>query len=168
MCLRPSALVISLALLHSFSAFAQETTKTAKIEELLKLTNAEAMLPQIFGQNRAIIAKQLAALDASPETKASAAQTSDKILAQIQERLSWEKMKPEFVRIYDEVYTDEEITGILAFYKSPAGQAFLTKMPQLVAKSMEMAQRQVADLLPEIQRITKEAAEKSKKDASEK
>jgi hypothetical protein len=62
--------------------------------------------------------------------------------------------------LYDEVYSEEQITGILAFYKSPAGQAFLNKMPLLVSKSMEM--RQMADLIPEIQRITTEAIEKSK------
>ena len=41
-------------------------------------------------------------------------------------------------------------------------------MPPLMAKSMEMAQRQMADVMPEIERITKEAAEKSKSEASPK
>ncbi len=71
-------------------------------------------------------------------------------------------MKPEYVRLYDEVYSDEELNGILAFYKSPAGQAFLNKMPLLMTKSMEIAQRRMAAVMPELQRITKEAVEKSK------
>jgi hypothetical protein len=71
-------------------------------------------------------------------------------------------MKPEYVRLYDEVYSDEEITGILAFYKSAAGQALIRKMPLLMTKSMEISQRHLSGLMPEIQRITKEAAEKSK------
>jgi hypothetical protein len=35
-------------------------------------------------------------------------------------------------------------------------------MPLLMSKSIEMAQRQMADLMPEIQRIADEAAQKSK------
>jgi hypothetical protein len=71
-------------------------------------------------------------------------------------------MEPEYARLYAEVYNDEEIAGILAFYKSAAGQAFVKKMPLLMSKSIEMAQRQMADLMPEIQRIADEAARQSK------
>ena len=144
-----------------FSAVAQESSKTAKIEELLKLTNAEGMSQQMYGQIRAMTAKQLDAIGGSEKNKAEAAQLMDKLTAQIQDRLSWDKMKPEYVRLYDEVYSGEEIDGILAFYKSPAGQAFLTKMPQLITKSMEIAQRRMVDVMPEIQRIAKEAADKA-------
>ncbi len=166
--LRSIVSIVCLLLLHSLSASAQESAKTAKIEELLKLSNAEGMVQQVYSQIRTMTAKQVAATDGSPEAKAAAAQTADKLIAQIQEHIGWDKMKPEYVRLYDEVYTDEEISGILAFYKSPAGQAFLTKMPQLMSKIMEVTQRKMVELTPEIQRITKEAAEKSKTDASQK
>ncbi len=151
-----------------FPARAQESTKSANIEELLKMSNMESLSQQIYSQIRTRTSKQLDAVVGSEKAKAEAAQVVDKLLAQIQDRFSWDKMKPEYVRLYDEVYSDAEITGILTFYKSPAGQAYLIKMPQLMAKSMEMAQRPMADVMPEIQRITKEAAEKSKNDASAK
>jgi uncharacterized protein len=151
-----------------FPARAQESTKTANIEELLKASNMESLSQQVYGQIRAMTSKQLDSIGGSEKKKAEAAQVVDKLMAQIQDRFSWDKMKPEYARLYDEVYSDAEITGILAFYRSPAGQAYLTKMPQLMAKSMEMAQRHVADIMPEIQRITKEAAEMSKDDASAK
>jgi hypothetical protein len=144
------------------SARAQEITKAAKIEELLQLTNAEAMSQQMYSQIRAMTTRQIDTMGGSKEAKAAAAQTIDKVMSQLQERLSWSKMKPEFVRLYDDVYSDEEITGILAFYKSAAGQAFVKKMPILIAKSMEISQRQMADLMPELQRIIKEGAQKNK------
>jgi hypothetical protein len=37
-----------------------------------------------------------------------------------------------------------------------------TKIEELISKSMDIVQRQMADLIPEIQRITTEAIEKSK------
>ena len=156
-------LAIFLALSVAFTgAKAQENTKTAKIEELLKLTNAEAMSQQMYGQIRAMTTRQLDTMSGSEEAKTAAAQTVDKLMSRLQERLSWAKMKPEYVRLYDEVYSDDEISGILAFYKSAAGEAFVKKMPVLITKSMEISQRQMSDLMPELQRIVKEGAEKSK------
>ena len=158
-------LVLSVALI---SARAQEITKTAKIEELLQLTNAEAMSQQMYGQIRTMTTRQIDTMGGSEEAKAAAAQTIDKVMSQLQERLSWSRMKPEFVRLYDDVYSDEEITGILAFYKSAAGQAFVKKMPILIAKSMEISQRQMADLMPELQRIVKEGTQKTKSEEPKK
>jgi uncharacterized protein len=156
-------LVISMALGSAITgARAQENTKTAQIRELLKLTNAEAVPQQIISQMRAMTAKQLESMNGSPEAKAAAAQTVDKIMAQLQERMSWARMEPEYARLYGEVYNEEEISGILAFYKSAAGQAFVKKMPLLMSKSIDMAQRQMADLMPEIQRIAEEAARNRK------
>lgn len=151
-----------------FPARAQESTKAAHIEELLKVSNMESLSQQVYTQIRVMTSKQLDSIAGSEKTKAEAAQRADRLLAQIQDRFSWDKMKPEYVRLYDEVYSDAEITGILAFYESPAGQAYLTRMPQLMAKSMEMAQSRMADVMPEIQRIAKEAAETSKNDESPK
>jgi len=74
--------------------------------------------------------------------------------------MGWDTMRVEFVRIYNELFSEDEINGVLAFYESPAGRATLEKMPQLMTKAMAFAQSQMADLLPEIQRITKEASQK--------
>ena len=154
---------ISLALGPAIApARAQENTKTAQIHELLKLTNAEAVPQQIYSQIHAMTTKQLEAISGPSEAKAAAVQAVDKVMAQLQERMSWARMEPEYARLYGEVYNDEEIAGILAFYKSAAGQAFVKKMPLLMSKSIEMAQRQMADLIPEIQRIADEAARHSK------
>lgn len=160
---RPSLITILPVLaLAVIPARAQENTKIAKIEELLKLSKAEARMQQTYSQMRAMMSKQVEAAGVSEEARATVAQMLDKNSAQIQELLSWEKMKHEFVRLYDEVYSEEEINGILAFYKSPAGQAFLNKTPLLMTKTMEMVQRRMADVMPEIQRVTLETLEKAK------
>jgi len=41
--------------------------------------------------------------------------------------MSWEAMKPEFIKLYDDTYTEDEISGILLFYQSAPGQAMLTR-----------------------------------------
>ena len=69
-------------------------------------------------------------------------------------------MKDRYVRLYDETFTAQEISGILEFYKTPTGSAMLDKMPVLISKSMTIAQEQMGDLMPEIQRIAEEAKHK--------
>jgi uncharacterized protein len=140
-------------------ASAQELTKQAKIERLLTVTKADAMLDQTLNQMKGMMASQIPQ-GGTPEQQARARELQGKILDLVTARMGWDKMRVEFVRIYDELFSEDEINGILAFYQSPAGRATLEKMPQLMTKAMAYAQSQMADLLPEIQRITKEASQK--------
>jgi hypothetical protein len=83
-----------------------------------------------------------------------------KLMKMVADRMSWEKTKPAFVRIYVETFTETDIDGIVTFYKSPAGQAMLDKMPQLIQKSMAVGQQLMGDLMPEIQRMVEESKQK--------
>ena len=51
-------------------------------------------------------------------------------------------------------------SGMLAFYESAAGRAMQAKMPMLLSRMMAFAQAQVTELVPEIQRITRESLER--------
>jgi hypothetical protein len=61
------------------------------------------------------------------------------------------------VKAYSETFSEEEINGILAFYESPAGRAMQAKMPMFTSTVMVLAQTQAKELMPEIQRITRES-----------
>ena len=140
-------------------AGAQELTKEAKIERLLTVMNADNMIDQMFEQIKAMTAAQVPP-GTSPEQVAQARQVQTKIMDLVKARISWEKMRPQYVKLYAEAFSDEEISGMLAFYGSPAGRAMLEKMPALVTKIMGVAQAQMKDILPEIQRIIRESAPK--------
>ncbi len=81
----------------------------------------------------------------------------------IRSSLVTERMKkamPEVAKIYADVYTEEEIDGILAFYNSPAVEAFVQKMPEvlqrLVPVTMQLMNGIVKDLQPEVDRLSRE------------
>ncbi len=65
-------------------------------------------------------------------------------------------LKPLFLKVYMDTYTEEELDGILAFYKSPAGQAFVAKTPQLMQRSMQLMQEQMANVQPRLEEASKE------------
>ena len=149
--------VFALALLVIVpDAPAQELTKQAKIERLLDAMNADATINQLFEQIKTMTAAQMPP-GATPEQTAKAREVQDKILDLVKSRISWDKMRPSYIKLYSETFSEEEIGGMLAFYESPAGRAMLGKMPTLLTKLIEVAQAQMNDLQPEIQRIMRES-----------
>jgi hypothetical protein len=155
-------LAVVALLLGTSVALAQDAGKTAKIEEMLRLTKTDEMMQQVMSQMKAMNLQQLQK-NLAPDEKAQAAEMQQKIFDLVNAKMSWEKFKPAVVQIYGEVYTDEELDGILAFYRSPAGHAMIEKMPQLMSRTMAVVQKLTADLQPDIQKLVKESAPKDKK-----
>ena len=58
------------------------------------------------------------------------------------------KMRPLYAEVYAKVYTGQELADLLAFYRSPTGQALVAKAPRM----MEQSQLLAAPLLPAMQR----------------
>jgi len=143
-------------LLTTSLASAQGLSKEAKIERLLELTNGQATMNQVFEQMKAAMAPTIPA-SATPEQRAKAQELQSKILDLMKSRMSWEKVRPAYVKAYSETYSEEEINGILAFYESPAGRAMQAKMPIFISKVMALSQALASELIPEIERITKES-----------
>ena len=54
------------------------------------------------------------------------------------------------------VYTEEEIREIIAFYRSPAGQALLDGMPQAMEETMRVTQLMMQDFMPRLQELQAE------------
>ena len=142
---------------------ADEAAKNAKIEEMLVLTKADALIHQVFEQMKGMQQSEIAKLDLPTEAQPTVKEYQDKIFALMQDRMSWTKLKPAYIKIYGDTFSEEEISGIVDFYKSPVGRAMLEKMPMLVQKSITVAQAQLGEIMPEIRRLTKEMMEQAKK-----
>src|SRR6476646_4440702 len=133
--------------------------KTVQIEEMFRLTKPEQMLQQMMQQMHSMQAAQLEKTNLTPEKKAQAQQAMQKMSKVLEERLSWDKMKPIYTKIYDETFTAEELSGIVTFYKSPAGRAMVEKMPMMMSKAMGAVQQQMGDIMQQMQQIVKEGEE---------
>jgi hypothetical protein len=67
------------------------------------------------------------------------------------------QIAPPLRQIYQESFTQEEIDGLIAFYESPAGVAFVEKMPFAMQKSMSIMQSRMAPMMEKIKAAMKEA-----------
>jgi hypothetical protein len=66
-------------------------------------------------------------------------------------------MRPLYIQIYQESFTQEEIDGLIAFYKSPLGIAFVEKMPLVMQKSMTIMQSRTGPLMEKMKAVIDQA-----------
>lgn len=144
-------------------AQADPASHRAKVEELFSLMKLDQMMANQRTQVRQMMSNAFSQMmerqGLSPEQTAAMQQTQTKIGAFVDEKLTWEGMKPEFVQVYQEAFTEPELNDIVTFYKTPTGRKLVDKTPDLTAKGMQIGQRRVMEIMPEVQRMAQESAQ---------
>lgn len=85
-----------------------------------------------------------------------------KVIAIMKKEVSWDVLRPQYVQVYGETFDQEEIDGLVAFYSSEAGQAFVNRMPALLQKTMTIVQSLMQTLLPKITTANEQALAEAK------
>lgn len=132
----------------------QEPARRALAEQLLEYMNVREAIEKSFEMVKRMVPAQLQSTRrASEDPAAQAALTNqiNEVMALVSAELSWEKLKPDYVTLYADTFSEEELRGLIDFYKSPAGQAFSRKQPELMRRSMELGQRLMRQVMPKIQ-----------------
>lgn len=149
-------LMACLGLIVSLNVNAAPASK-ASIQELLQLTQASKMVDTMHQAvlNRINAQMRIAFRGKTPneEQKQAIKQMHQEVKSLLQQKMSWEQLKPLSVRIYQQSLTQSEVDGIIEFYKTPAGQALIKKMPQVVQSSMQEMQQQMIAVAPQMQKI---------------
>ena len=71
----------------------------------------------------------------------------------IDAQIGWKVMQEQFITIYEKTFTEEQLDSIIAFYKSPAGVALLTNMPEVNVQISQFAQARIQALQPQLQQL---------------
>lgn len=149
------------------SVFSQTATpeSRASAEQLLQVLKTGENFDNTIRQ---AVTMQMGALDKRTDIPADKKdmirKVSESSINGILEKFSWQKMKGMFVDIYAEVFTKEELDGVIAFYESPAGQKFVAKQPELTRVVMQKMQTLMAEVMPEIRKNAEKAVEQAKAD----
>ncbi len=131
------------------------------IERLMTLTAMESLTETMMGQleqamrqgmsgavrGKSLTQEQQRAIELAPV----------KIAQAMRSELNWQNLKPIYVTVYRESFTQEEVDGMIEFYKTPVGQATIKKMPVVMQKSMQMTQARMQTLLPKLEAAIKQA-----------
>lgn len=147
----------------SIPAFAQPASKDS-VKELLKITKSEQFLgqmsPQINNMMHSSIEKLTRGKKLTTKQELALVNYSQELGKIMQEELTWAKLEPEMIKIYAEEFTQEEVDGMIQFYKTPVGQSTIDKMPIVMQKSMQVGYKQMDAITPKIM----QAAEKFAKE----
>ncbi len=144
------------ALLVAGEAMAEPASE-ASVRQLLEVTQAHKLVDNMKSQMGGVFNRSYE-MAAGKKTPTPAQQAAiDKMKSRMQTLLSasldWDKLEPIYIRVYRETFTQEEIQGMVEFYKTPAGQAVITKMPTVMLKTSSEMQASVKDMYPEMQKI---------------
>lgn len=142
-------------------ALADNQVSEQSVKELLDVTNARKLVDDVTGQiddlMKGSMQQSLKGQSISPKQQKVIDDLQQKTVTLFKEELNWTKLEPLYLKIYRESFTQEEVDGILAFYKTPAGQAVIKKMPMVIQKSNLEMQGRVESLMPKFQKIQQEA-----------
>lgn len=151
---RPLIVLLLCAALSSFGSPAFADDKRRLAEKLLDLMGTKEALEAQLEQTRQMMSGQIEAIlngmGQSGDRAQNGKQLEDKVFAVLNDELSWTGMKEEYVDLYASTFSEDELHGLIQFYQSDIGRAFAAKQPQLMQKTMAMAQAKMTTLMPRL------------------
>ncbi len=150
------------------AANADETSHRKAAEEVLKLMKTDQMVKPLFAQMRSMMEQQFNIMGVPDKDRPKLKKYTDKLLKVLEDQLGWENIKNDYIAIYTDTFTEGELRTISAFYKTPAGQTYIEKLPMLMKKSGEITQKIMPELTRKMQEITDEMDKELKNDTGKK
>lgn len=153
--------LFALVLLCSSTAFAAEPAPSeASLRDLLALTRAQdtldTMLAQMDTAMETSMRQAMAGETLSRAQRDLIDQMRVDMLALLKAEMAWDKMEPGMLDVYRTSFTQSEVDGMLAFYRSEAGKAVVDKMPLVLQNSMKLAQERLGAVMPRMQALQQE------------
>ena len=153
--------LLSIALLGAAFACHAEPPTAESIETLLVATKSESIMESVNANMennlRQGMAQTMAGRKITPQLQRFLDNAPRQFAEAMREELSWATLKPMYVQLYQETFTQEEVDGLIAFYRSPAGEALTNKMPIVAQKTMQLVQSRVAPMMEKMRIVTAKA-----------
>lgn len=130
------------------------------LERLFVVTDVRATLDAVLAGSedrmKTLMAQALKPYPENEELQQAAAKIGEKFGRDFVAALKWENLKGDYLRLYRETYTQEEVDAQIAFYETPLGQSIVAKGPAVGAKSSAIMQGRYLPLIQGMQESIKE------------
>jgi len=167
--MKASHLALSLAFTvwSSGAAFANDAPPSDEsIRAMFTLAHTEETMNGMKPQLDAIITSSMKEVsqgkEITPERQAVMDRMRDKLVAAYNETFSFQQLQLLLMRVYQATYSQDEVDGLIAFYKTPAGQALINKSPLMAQNLMSEMQAAMRPLMQRIGQIKREADQELK------
>lgn len=150
-------LVLSLCFMLFFStAYAGEKQHRAMAEELIKITEGDSVMQKMQGQVTMIFQQIIKSLNVQEADKGKLDKYTKRFDSIMKEDMAWDKIKDQYIDLYVKVFTEQEIKGLVDFYKSDLGKKVTAKMPELMQASVTVARTYMQNVVPKLEGLTEE------------
>jgi hypothetical protein len=140
----------------------------ASIKQLMEVTNAHKMLDNVMAQMDGFINQTMQQATKgqkiSPKVQKEIDRGRSETMAAMKEVLNWEKLEPMYTRVYQNSFTQGEVDGMIAFYKTPTGQAVLNKMPLVLQNTMTEMQGMMQPMIQRVQQMQQQVTAEMKEE----
>jgi uncharacterized protein len=109
-------------------------SKEASIRQLMDLTGAKSLGAQMM---QAGMEQFRASVTESEPNNPRARQFIDAFVASFQKHFDADALTEKIIPIYDKYLSEEEVNGLLQYYKSPLGRRMLKALPEIARESQQ-------------------------------
>jgi uncharacterized protein len=153
---KPLFIALALALAAAAPAAAQPEPSASEMEavrELLEVSRTR----ETFIRSMELGMEQGSGGQLPPEVKQVLREFLD-------EHFRYEDLEPEFIRLYADLYTEEELRGMTAFYRTPIGQRVIATSPDLAVGSQRIAQERLQAVMPQLMELLMQAMDEDEEE----
>lgn len=142
------------------------------VKQLLELAQAQKLIESVMAQMDELMKQTIYQAAQGREIPPKVQKEIDKRQAEVvglmKELLDWKKLEPMYVRIYQKTFSQQEVDGMIAFYKTPAGQAVVAKMPAAMQNTMNEIQQMMGPVMEKLQRMQQDVGAEMKAEGQKK
>lgn len=142
------------------------------IKQLLEVAQARKLIDSVMSQMDTLMLQTIQQAtqgkEVPPKVQKEIDQQQAEVTRLMKELLDWSKLEPMYVRIYQKTFSQPEVDGMIAFYKTPAGQAVIAKMPSAMQNTMDEMQQMMLPVMQKMQRMQQDVATEMKAGAQKK
>ena len=151
------AAIIMTGMLASALCMAESKTKDALAGELLKAMDFQGQLEKSMGVIKEAMPQQMEQnrkMMGITNTAASSSYESGfgQVFETIFSSPEWKQMEREMALIYADVFTEKEMTSLIAFFNTPEGKSYIQKQPEIMKRSMALNQKMMMSIMPQLQK----------------
>ena len=147
---------VLLSLCIASLGYADSQTHRQAAEEVLRLTKVDKMLGPLIDQIQQVQIQQLQQMNLSREAYSAAQRYLQRINDLVAREMQWQEIKNDYIKLYTDAFTEQELRQLIQFYSTPLGHKVIEKMPVLMEQSMQLGQKKMMKIKPEIQALSEE------------
>lgn len=156
-------------LMFCTTAYGADTKPSEQsIKELLRVAESRKLLDSMMGQMdglmKSSIQQALNGKTLTPKEQKMLDDMRSKMVDIFKQEMKWEMLESLFIKVYSDSFTQQEVDGMLAFYKSPSGQAVIKKMPLVMQNTMTEMQKRMGPIYQKMAQMTEQTIAEIKSD----